>query len=400
MKNLTIVSLILILLTNFGCNTDQKGPSHLSVGKKRLMDSGLAIEAVKLLTEAEKKEDDKTEPRALLVIAYSHALATGNAKRHGYDAEYKKQRTERIAALNDAEIEEMIKVLSAPSQVQQNGLQALVEKGTDAAVLLVDKIAKGEYPDADANFILTLTQMGTQAVDPILDGVTDAEINTLAKIRLIRIIGEIGDKSAVDKLNAVDTTNMDAALKMEVSTTLYRLGNKKYKSEIIAGLSANDVGIRRAAAKAMANIDNVNTNTLIKALNDDDSQVVADIAKALSVHKTKNAAEPLLNVFKNDAYNVEVKQAVLNTLGTYVEAGGELRKGLAKGITLLLVEKKVSNEQDRVRLVKFLKNRLAKQLKAVSSFDELDVKLYNYANEEESKPVKMELNELLELIGK
>ena len=399
MKKFTIISLILILLTSFGCNTNQKGPSHLSEGRKSLLNSGNAIEAVNLLVEAEKKEEDKTEPRALLVIAYSHALASDAAKAQGVEAEYKKQKTERIAALNDAEMNKMIEILSKRSVVQQNGFQALIEKGIDAAVLLVDNIAKGEYPDAHANFTSTLIQMRSNAVDPILDSITDTAVSSSAKTKLIRVIGEIGDKKAVERLKSVDMTNMDAALKMEISTTLYRLGEKRYKTEIIAGLTADEVGVRRAAAKAMANIENVNTNTLITALNDDDSQVVADIAKALSVHKTKNAVEPLVNIFKTE-HSVKAKQAVLNTLAVYTEAGGDLRRGLAKRIALLLINKEVSSSDDRVRLVQFLKRRLVKQLKAASMFDGLDVKLYEYSNEEESTPVRTELNELLELIRK
>ncbi len=396
MKHFTFIPLILILFTCFGCDTKQKGPSHLKVGRDKLIESGLAVEAVNLLIEAEKKEEDKTEPRALLVIAYSHALASGATKGQDFEAEYKKQKTERIAALNEAEINKMIEILNKRSEVQQNGFQALVEKGTDAAVLIIDTLAQGLYPDIHKNFISALEQMGTKAIDPILDSVADTEVNPAVKMKLIQVLGEIGDEKAVKRLKSIDMTNMSDALKMSVYTTLYRLGDNKYKSEILAGLTANEVEVRRAAAKAMVNLKNVNTNMLITALKDDDSQVVADIAKALSVHKTKDAVEPFVNIVKSE-HSPKAKQAVLNTLATYIEAGSGLTKRLASRLAYLLINKEVNSSDDRLMLVQFLKKRMVRQLKASMLFDdELEPKLYNYLqNDEEITFVKDALNELL-----
>lgn len=401
MKHFTFIPLILILFTCFGCDTKQKGPSYLSVGRDKLIESGNAVEAVNLLIEAEKKEEDKTEPRALLVIAYSHALASGATKGQDFESEYKKQKTQRIAALNEAEINKMIEILNKRSEVQQAGFQALVEKGTDAAVLIIDNLAQGLYPDIQKNLILTLEQMGTKAIDPILDSVADAEVSPAVKMKLIQVLGETGDEKAVERLKSIDTTNMNDALKMAVYTTLYRLGDRKYKTEILAGLTANEVEVRRAAAKAMANLKNVNTNMLITALKDDDSQVIIDIAKALSVHKTKDAVEPLVNIIRSE-HSSKAKQAVLNTLATYIEAGSGLTRGLASRMTYLLINKEVNNSDDRLMLVQFLKKRMVDKLKASMLFeDELETKLYNYVqNEEESAFVKVELNELLNLVRK
>ncbi len=400
MKNLAIIPLILILFICFGCDTKQKGPSYLSVGRDKLIESGNAVEAINLLIEAEKKEEDKTEPRALLVIAYSHALASDATKGQDFESEYKKQKTQRIAALNEAEINKMIEILNKRSEIQQAGFQALVQKGTDAAILIIDNLAQGLYPDIQKNLISALEQMGTKTIEPILDSIADAEVNPAIKMKLIQVLGEIGDEKAAERLKSIDTTGMSDALKMAVYTTLYQLGDRKYKTEILAGLTANEVEVRRAAAKAMANLKNVNTSMLITALKDDDSQVVTDIAKALSVHKTQNAVEPFVNIIKSE-HSSKAKQAVLNTLATYIEAGG-LTKRLASRLAYLLINKEVNNSDDRLMLVQFLKKRMVKQLKAATLFDdELETKLYNYIqNEEESAFVKVELNELLNDIRK
>lgn len=395
MKYFKIIPLILILFICYACDSAQKGPSNLSVGRDSLIQSGLAIEAVNYLTKAEKNEADKDEARALLVIAYSYALSSDAAKAQKVEDEYKKQRDERIAALNDVEMTKMIEHLSKRSQVQRDGFQALADKGADAAVVILNHLAEGTSPDAHKHFPSTLTKMGHKAVDPIMDRITDEAITPADKITLIRVIGEIGDKKAVEKLKAIDLTNTSEAFKLEAYTTLYRLGDSSYKSQILAGLKSDEIDVRRAAAKAMANIKNVNTNSLINALKDEDSLVVADIAKALAVHKTKNATEPLLNIFKG-SHDAKAKDAVINTLKTYTEAGGELRKGLARTMTLLLISQEVKSDQDRIRLAQFLRTHLVERLRAIMILDDLEVKLHDYTTKvEQSEFVKTELNKLL-----
>jgi len=358
MKNLTIIPIILILFTCFACETEQKGPSHLDVGTSEL-NGGRVIDAIKNLKQAEKREADRVESRALLVIAYSHALSpksSNAAKTQRVEPEYKKERAERIAALNTEEINKIIEHLSKKQSVfQADGFQALVDKGTDAAVILIEQIVNGTYPEAQHHFISTIVKIGADAVDPILNKVTDTAVSDEAKMKLIHMLGEIGDKKAVEKLKSMDVSTMSLALKMELFTTLYRLGEKGYKSEILAGLKADEVEVRRAAAKAMANLKDVNTRVLIDTLKDTDSQVVTDITKALSVHKTKDAVDSLVNVFKGE-YSAEAKSAVLKTLTTYAEAGSGLTKGLARKLSLLLINKEISDSTDRVRLVQFLKH--------------------------------------------
>ncbi len=401
MKYFKIIPMMLILFVCFACETQQKGPSHLSVGKARLIQSGNPIEAVDHLIKAEKNEADRDEARALLIIAYSNALSSDAARIQKIDGEYKLQRRQRIAALTDAEMTKMIEILSKRSQVQQDGFQALADKGADAAVVILNHYADGTSPDAHKHFPSILTEMGADAVTPIMERITDAAITTENRIELIRVIGEIGDKKAVDGLKSIDLTGMSEAFKLDIYTTRYRLGDSSEKSKILSGLKSDDVDVRRASAKAMPHLKNVNTDTLINALKDEDFQVVADIAKALAIHKTKAAHQPLLNVFRStrapkseDA--VKAKQAILDTLATYTEAGGELRKGLAKSMALLLISQEVKSDQDRIRLANFLKNRLSTQLKAVKRLDDLASKLHEYTNNvEDSEFVKNALKELL-----
>lgn len=406
MKKLTVIPLILFLFICISCDTKQKGPTHLEVGRSTLIDKGNAVEAINnYLLEAEKKEEDKAEPRALLVIAYSHALASRATRGQEFESEYERQKEQRIAALNDAEMDKMIEILSKRSEVQQNGFQVFVEKGTDAAKIIIKHLGEGTYPKIHNHLTNALVKMKSNAVNPILDSIADASTPLTTKMELIHVLGEIGDKTAIERLKSIDMTNMTAALKMEFYTTLYRLGDSSYKSQIVAGLTSDKVEVRRAAAKAMSNLKNINTSSLINALKDNDQQVVMEIVKALAVHKTKAAVQPLVNVLKSESQDDDsevqhsIKQEVLNTLTTYVHAGGELKRGIAKTVAELLINKEISSDNVRLRIVTFLQDDvLKKSLKALKLTEDIYNKLYTYAQQEESDFVRKALFDLLEEI--
>ncbi len=403
MRKLTIIPLTLLLFICFGCDMKQKGPTHLEVGKLTLIDKGNAIEAINnYLIEAEKREEDKVEPRALLIIAYSHALASGATRGQRFESEYERQKKQRIGALNEVEMGKMIEILSKRSQVQQSGFQVFVEKGTDAAIVIIKHLIEGTHPEIHNHLTNVLIEMNSNAVDPILDSITDTSTPPATKRKLIRVLGEIGDKKAIERLKSIDMTNLPAAVKMELYTTFYRLGSTTYRTQILAGLTENEVEVRRAAAKAMSNLNNIKTSSLINALKDDDSQVVINIVKALSVHKTKDAVQPLINVLKNGNKDDDskeqqnVKQEVLNTLTTYVHAGGELKRGIAKTVAELLINKEISSDNVRLRIVTFLQDPvLEKSLKALKLTEDIYNKLYTYSQQEESDFVRRALLELL-----
>lgn len=404
MKKLTIIPLILLFFICIGCDREQKGPTHLEVGKTTLIDKGNAVEAINnYLLEAEKREEDKAEPRALLVIAYSHALASGVTKGQKFESEYERQKEQRIAALNDAEMDKMIEILRKRSQVQQSGFQVFVAKGTDAANVIIKHLVAGTYSEINIHLTNALIEMKSNAVGPILDSLTDASTPTATKMKLIQVLGEIGDKTVIEKLKSIDLMNMSAALKMEFYTTLYRLGDSSYKSQILDGLKSDKVEVRRAAAKAMANLKNIKTASLINALRDDDPQVVINIVKALSVHKSKDAVQPLVNVLKSENKDDDsneqqnVKQEVLNTLTTYVHAGGDLKRGIAKIVAELLINKEISSDNVRLRIVTFLDDpMLEKSLKALKLTEDIYNRLYTYSQQEESDFVRKALFDLLE----
>ncbi|MYK18414.1 HEAT repeat domain-containing protein [Candidatus Poribacteria bacterium] len=399
MKKVIIIPLVVLLLASFGCETKQRGPSNLSVGRSKLIDSGNALEAVELLEKAEQEEVNKLEPRALLVIAYSYGLATGDAASLGVEAKFKNQRTQRIQELTDAEMRQILQILSTPSRVQKAGLQALVDKGPEVSTIILESLAKGRYPALHENFTEMLVQIGSGGLDLILAKLTDEMTPPALKIKLVQVLSEINDAKSIDALKTLQSQTDDAALAMEINTTLYQLGEATYKQAIIDGLNHSDVAVRRAAAKAMVDIADISTKVLIAGLEDDDSEVVASLVKALAVHQDAAAVDPLVKILTSEL-NKDPKQAAIDTLDIYGE--NKLTGGLAKPITMLLIGGTVTDPDNRLYLVQLLKREpFQRQLRALQSVEGLVDKLYQYhQNTETVGLVKRALSELLDAVGK
>lgn len=396
MKNVLIIPLVVLLFASLGCETKQKGPSNLTVGKSKLIDSGNALEAVIHLEKAEEEEVNKLAPRALLLIAYSYGLSTGDANASGDEAKFRNQRKQRIEALTEAEMKYILQVLDdRASQVREAGLQVLVDKGHDAAVLILDSLAKGRYPSLHANFTQKLVDMGPDGLDLILARLTDETTSPAFKGKLVQVLAGIGDAKAIDTLKSVQSgATIDPGLAMQINTTLYHLGEASYKKDIIAGISHSDVAVRRAAAKAMVNIDGISPKTLIAGLKDEDSEVVTSLVEALEVHQDAAATDPLMSILTGEL-SKDPKQAAINTLDVYGQ--NKLARGLAKRATMLLIGGTVSDPDNRYYLVQLLRREpFKKQIKALKTIEDLGSKLHEYHDKTEQEDlVKIPLAQLL-----
>jgi len=397
MKKVVIIPLVFLLIAGLSCETKQRGPSNLSVGRSKLIDSGRALEAVEHLEKAEQEEVNKVEPRVLLLIAYSHGLASGSARIHGVEAKFKNQRAQRIAALTDTEMKHLLQVLSTKSRIQKDGLQLLVDKGSEAAALILESLSKGRYPSLHTNFTTILVQMGPARLNLILQKLADETTPVTVKVKLVQVLAEIGDEKAIETLKSLQKATMAPALAMEISTTLYQLGEESYKTELIEGLSHSDVDVRRAAAKAMVSLSEVAPKILIENLQDSDAQVVTALVKALAVHRDEAAVDPLVNILTGEL-SKDPKQAAIDTLEVYGE--NKLARGLAKRITTLLTGGTVNDADNRLHLVQFLKREpFQKQITAIKLIDDLDDKLYYYYQKvEKSELVKTSLKQLLDTL--
>lgn len=391
-----LVILLLIGVVSFGCQQEQV-ITQLEVGRTKLLDAGLSLEAAKHLENAEREEDNKAEPRALLVIAYSHALSTGAAKTHNLESRYQSERDRRVRELNEYEIKRVLQVLEERHRVQKDVVRILIDRGAPAVPVVLKEMIEGRQRGVVSDFMRILEGIGAPAVNDILKVVSDSETPLLLRVRLIRLLGTIGDPSAVSGLEALHNATDRAGLKMEINTALYLLGKEGAEEKIVQGLSDSNPLVRRAAARSMIYLKRHPTAKMIEALEDPDDAVRMDITKALRKYPDAKAVNRLVAILTNSS-SLNTKQEVINTLDHY--AGNGLADGLAGRLITLLASPRVTDPEDRLRIVQLLKKpALVAQIQNADQYDNLPHKLDVHFRETETNDmVKDALNELLLLI--
>ncbi len=384
--------ILVILLT--GCEPQQK-IDHLKIGRQQLLNSGLVVDAVKHLKQAEIDEIDKTEPRVLLLLAYSHGLSTGTAKAQGLDAEFRSERAQRLAALEDVEIKNLLQLLVRRSRLHKDAIQVVVDKGVDAIPILINALSSIEFQNLHGDIIEMIYQIGSDSLDLMIDAIQNADISTEVKVALVRLIGRIGAPQSLDVLEGIHSQTDDAGLKMEVSVTLYRLGKHEYSTAIVKGLDNDDVNVRRAAARAMIHLNDYPVDQVLKVLQDIDNNVVTYAAEAFQNRPNTQAVMPLTEVLTGPADNA-AKQAASEALRIHAEQ--KLAKGLTSRLIKMLISGKIVNAEDRLRILQLLrKDALTKQIKVAALVDpQLPYDLDQYLKQSETHEiVKGELRWLL-----
>lgn len=392
-RNMFCGGLVFLTLL-IGCEPKQQ-IDHLKVGRQQLLNSGLAVDAIKHLKQAEIDEVDKTEPRALLVLAYTHGLSTGTAKAQGLDVEFSAERARRLAALGESEIESLLWLLVRRSRLQKDAIQVVIDKGVDAVPVLIDALGNIEFKNLHADVVEMVYQIGGDSLGLIVDAVQNADTPTDVKIALVRLIGRIGEPQRLEDLEAIGSDAEDAGLKMEISVTLYRLGKSEHSTAIIAGLGDDHMSVRRAAARAMIYLSDYPTDEVLKALKDTDDSVVTYAAEALQNRPNAAAVLPLTEVLTRKADNV-AKQAASEALRIHAER--KLAKGLTTRLMKMIISGDIEDAEDRLRILQLLrKDPLTQQIKVAALVNpQLPYDLDQYLKQREThEMVKGELRWLL-----
>ena len=391
MKKLLLI-LLLIGAVSFGCKQEQV-ITQLEVGRGKLY-AGLSLEAVQHLENAEQEEDNKVEPRALLILAYSNAISTGAARMHNVEADYKTKRDRRVGELGEYEMKRILHILGERHRVQKDAIQVLIDKGAPAVPFVLEDLVKNRYRNVHGDFVQILMGIGGEGINEILKTVSDSKTPPAVRIQLVRIVGDIGDASAAAELEALHNATTDEGLKMEINTALYHLGNEGAEAKIVQGLTDANPAVRRSAAKSMMYLKEHPTDMLIDALDDSDDTVRMDITKALRKYPDAGAVDGLVAIL-TDGSSLATKQSAIDTLNHYAENG--LADRLAGRLIVLLANPEVVNHEDRLRIVQLLKKpALIKQIQEADQYDNLPHKLDVYFRETETNDmVKDALNELL-----
>ena len=395
MKKLLMALLSVLLVTGIACEQKQT-ITKLEVGRNKLLGSDLVIEAITALQDAEIEEGNKTELRALLLIAYTHAIDIGDAKAQRRVDEYTRERTRRLEDMDNAQMKVILGVLNKGQRVQDSARRVLVDKGIGAVPLLVESVVKRHYVNLRESVLLDmLHEIGSTALPEVIKAIGDANTPATARQDLVRLVGRIGDANAVADLES-SRNSSDAALSMEINAALYKLGKEEYKKEIVEGLGNSDVAVRRSATKAMQDLKDVPTAEIVKVLDDSDGQVRLYAVQALKKFPDQNATDTFVQILKSDP-DENVKGTAAEALVAYANQG--LGKGLARKLVDELMSGEISLPKDRVRVVQLVtKEALRKQIQAMPTDmrTDLEYNLDQYRQNTEQNPtVKGELRRLL-----
>ena len=397
----TLIVLLLVGVVSFGCKQEQI-ITQLEVGRSKLLNAGLTMEAVSHLERAEVEEVNKVEPRALLIIAYSNAISTRAAEMFNVETRFQSERARLLNQLGEFEIKKILEILGERHRIQKDAVQVLIDRGAPVVPFVLDNLVKDRNREAHDDFFQILKQIGGEGVDTILETVSDSATPIAVKVKLIRTVGEIGDATATAGLEQLHDSIGDEGLKMEVDTALYLLGHPEYKEKIIAGLSDANVVVRRAAAKALVSLNDAPTAKIVEALKDVDDTVRMDAAKALQKYHDASAVDNLIAALNSGADSgakqaSKMKQAAMDTLHLYAEKG--MADGLAARFIELLTNSEVTDHENRLRMVQLLKKPvLIKQVEEADQYDNLPHKIFQIYEAETNDMVKDELIKLLDVI--
>ena len=397
----SLIILLFIGVVSFGCKQEQI-ITQLEVGRSKLLNAGLTMEAVEHLERAEVEEVNKVEPRALLIIAYSNAISTRAAEMFNAETKFQTGRNRLLDQLGEFEIKKILEILGERHRIQKDAAQVLIDRGAPVVPFVLDNLVKDRNRDAHDDFFQILKGIGGDGIDPILKTVSDSKTPVAVKVKLIRVVGEIGDAAATAGLEQLHDSINDEGLQMEVDTALYLLGHPEYKEKIIAGLGDANVVVRRAAAKALVSLNDAPTADIIEALKDTDDTVRMYAAKALQKYHDAMAIDNLVAIL-NSGVNSETnqaaktKQAAMDTLNFYAEKG--MADGLAARFIELLADSKVTDHNNRLRIVQLLKKPvLIQQVEEADPYDNLPHKIYQIYEAETNDMVKDELNQTLGML--
>lgn len=390
MKQVLTLVAVMMMIFGVGCDQSNKIVTDMELGRDYLNGSGSLNDAVRHLKKAKETEQNPTEARVLLAVAYFYGLSTGDATALGKTTEYERDGKALASSLGSAELQAILDLMTERHRYHKGAMDAIVAAGSNSVPVLVDAFATSLYTKIQGEVEEMLIRLGENDITSIVNELGDSRLTEARKIKLVRVIGKINNLSSKQKLVSFRGST-SGALQMEVDATLYQLGEKEYRSGLITGLSSSDLEERRVAARAMSLVDESPTDDILKTMKDNDVQVRLHSVNALALHPAKTALDPVLNLLVSDP-DVSVKQAATAAAIEHIEKG--YGKGLAKRLVNMV--KELENPDDRLRVIKLIRtDRIRNQIK-VNKFENLEYQIYEYMEgKEQNEMVKRELNFLL-----
>ena len=145
MKQVLILVAVMVMICSVGCDQNNKIVTDMELGRDYLNGSGSLNDAVRHLKKAKDTEQNPTEARVLLAVAYFYGLSTGDAIALGQATEYKRDGQALASSLGDAELQAILDLLTERHRYHKGAMDAIVAAGGNAVPVLVSAFATSLY---------------------------------------------------------------------------------------------------------------------------------------------------------------------------------------------------------------------------------------------------------------
>ncbi len=266
--------------------------------------------AVRPLIDLLQEDDPELRWSASLTLGWMGEVAVGTL----------------VQALNSKDGEVRFWVVRALSDTGSgkalNALNSVLDDG-EAEVKYIAAVALGETGDARAitalvqllndsstkvrwGAELALKKAGSGVVPVLIDRLKDKDQDT--RLRVTRILGEIGDKRAIEPLTGL--LSDDVEVRASAAQALGKMRAYQVVPALIPLIKDSEVNVRRSVVRALGEIgDKRAVDPLIAALSDGEALVRANAAESLGKIKDPRAQIPLTSALRDQDYSVREEAA-------------------------------------------------------------------------------------------
>merc|ERR1712098_74724 len=118
--------------------------------------------AVSHLEQAKKIEENPTEARTLLAIAYHYGLSTGDARALGEESAYKTKGKDLVSSLSKTEVQAVLDRLLERRRYHKAAMDVIVASGQKGIPVLLGAVSSPIYTKIQSEVEEMLVRIGNQ----------------------------------------------------------------------------------------------------------------------------------------------------------------------------------------------------------------------------------------------
>jgi ribosomal protein S13 len=173
MKQVFTLVVVIVIVLGVGCDQSNKIVTDMELGRDYLNGSGSLNDAVHHLNKAKEIEQNPTEARVLLAVAYHYGLSTGDANALGKTAEYKSDGQALASSLKEAELQAILDLLTERHRYHKGAMDAIVAAGQNSVSILVGAFATSLYVKIQDEIEEMLIRLGRENITPVVQQLSD-----------------------------------------------------------------------------------------------------------------------------------------------------------------------------------------------------------------------------------